>query len=209
MWQSCSYGATSSSTTNWFTLVGPLRSREFHADCSNQVTIDGLDMDAGRAQITQPFQAQAGATYFTLRNSKVHNVMNANAMMVLEGSNFTLDNNDIYDGLNNTNGAIHDECLRAQPVNNMTMTRNHFWSCAVMDVFITGSEQATNWLVENNIFEAPLGSSGNAANGFAFRGGGDGPTPSPNGFVMRYNTFGSTGVQINPSDNPVMGGGFT
>ena len=67
---------------------------------------------------------------------------------------------------------------------------------------------ATNWLVENNIFEAPLGSSGNAANAFAFRGGGS-PSPSPDGFVLRYNTFGSTGVQINTTDNPVTSRGFT
>ena len=207
-WQSCSRGASSASTTNWFSLVGPIRTTEFHADCSNQVLVDGLDMDAGGVQRTQPFQVQAGATNFTMRNSKVHNSLNSNAMMVLEGSNFVLDNNDIYDGLNNTNGAIHDECLRAQPVDNMTMTRNHFWSCAVMDVFITGTELATNWLVENNIFEAPLGSSGNAANAFAFRGGGS-PSPSPDGFVLRYNTFGSTGVQINTTDNPVTSRGFT
>jgi chitodextrinase len=207
-WQTCQRGASSTTTTNWFTLVGPIKTREFHADCSDRVTVDGLDMDAGGVQITQPFQVQADATNFTLRNSKVHNALNANAMMVLEGSNFVLDGNDIYDGLNNTNGVIHDECLRAQPVDNMTMTRNHFWSCAVMNVFITGTELATNWLVENNVFEAPLGSSGNAANGFAFRGGGS-PSPSPDGFVMRYNTFGSTGVQINSSDNPVTSRGFS
>jgi hypothetical protein len=208
IWQSCSPGASSSSTTNWLTIVGPLKSREFHADCSNQITVDNLDMDAGGQQISQPFQVQAGATNFTLRNSKVHNALNPNSMMVLGGSNFTIDNNDIYDDLNNTGGAIHDECLRAQPVSNMTMSRNHFWSCNVMDVFITDSEQATNWLVENNIFEAPTGSAGNAANAFAFRSGGS-PSPSPDGFVLRYNTFGSTGVQANQTDNPPTSRGFT
>jgi hypothetical protein len=208
IWQSCSPGANSSSTTNWLTIVGPLKSREFHADCSNQVTVDGLDMDAGGQQISQPFQVQSGATNFTLRNSKVHNALNPNAMMVLEGTNFTFDNNDIYDDLNNTNGAIHDECFRAQPVTGMTMTRNHFWSCNVMDVFITGSETASNWTVENNIFEAPTGSSGNAANGFAFRCGGT-PSPSPDGFVLRYNTFGSSGVQLCASDSPPTSNGFT
>jgi chitodextrinase len=207
-WQSCVRGAASTSTTNWFTLVGPIKTREFHADCSNQVTVDGLDMDAGGVQITQPFQVQAGATNFTLRNSKVHNALNSNAMMVLQGSNFVLDNNDIYDGLNNTNGAIHDECVRAQPVNGMTMTRNHIWSCAVMDVFLTGSEYATDWLVENNVFEPPLGSSGNSTNAFAFRCGGS-PSPSPDNFVMRYNTFGSTGVQLCAGDSPPTSRGFT
>ena len=83
-----------------------------------------------------------------------------------------IDRNHIYDDLNNTDGAIHDQCLRTQPVQNMTMTRNHFWSCPVMDVFLTGDSGrnlATNWLVENNIFEAPTGSSGNAANAIFVR----------------------------------------
>ena len=208
IWQSCGYGAASTTTTNWFTLVGPIRTSQFHADCSNRVVIDGLDMNGGGAAVTQPFNAQSGATNFTLRNSKIHNAKNASAMMVLEGSNFVIDNNDIYDLINDTGGAIHDECLRAQPVNNMTMTRNHFWSCNVMDVFITGSGTATNWLVENNIFEAPTGSAGNAENGCAFRGGGE-PSPNPDGFILRYNTFADTGVQINGSDNPVTANGFT
>ena len=207
-WQSCNYGANSSSTTNWFTLVGPIRTREFHADCSNRVTVDRMDMNAGGAQITQPFQVQADATYFTLRNSKVHNVLNANAMMVIEGSNYTFDHNEIYDDLNNTNGAIHDECMYVLSVSNMTMTRNHFWSCNIQDVFLTGSERASNWRVENNIFEAPTGSSGNAANAFAFRAGSS-PSPSPDGFVLRYNTFGSSGVQVNQTDNPPTSAGFT
>jgi chitodextrinase len=198
IWQSCSPGANSSSTTNWLTIVGPLKSREFHADCSNQITVDNLDMDAGRQQITQPFQAQAGTTNFTLRNSKVHDALNPNAMMVLEGSNFTIDNNDIYNDLNNTNGAIHDECLRTQPVQNMKLTRNHFWSCNVMDVFLTGGSGrnlATNWLIENNIFEAPTGSSGNAANAVFVRDGSDAYVV-PDGFIVRYNTFGSSGMYL-------------
>ena len=152
-------------------------------------------MDHGGTQVTQPFNAQAGATNFTLRNSKVHGALNPNAMMVLSGTNFVIDHNDIYDDLNNTNGAIHDECLRTQPVQNMTLTRNHFWSCNVMNVFLTGDSGrnlASNWVVENNVFEAPTGSSGNAANAFFIRGTCDAYVV-PDGFLMRYNTFGSTG----------------
>ena len=77
IWQSCGYGAASTTTTNWFTLVGPIRTSQFHADCSNQVVIDGLDMNGGGAAVTQPFNAQSGATNFTLRNSKIHNAKNA------------------------------------------------------------------------------------------------------------------------------------
>jgi chitodextrinase len=192
---------------NNITFVGPVRARSFQADYTTNVTVDNWDVDVGGQQITQPFHVEFAAN-FTLRNSKVHNALNSNAMMVLGGSNFTFDNNDIYDDLNNTGGAIHDECFRAQPVTGMTMTRNHFWSCNVMDVFITDSETASNWIVENNIFEAPTGSSGNAANAFAFRAGGT-PSPAPDGFVLRYNTFGSSGVQINGVDNPPTARGFT
>jgi hypothetical protein len=78
----------------------------------------------------------------------------------------------------------------------------------VMDVFLTGSEYATDWLVENNVFEPPLGSSGNSTNAFAFRCG-SAPSPSPDNFVMRYNTFGSTGVQLCAGDSPPTSRGFT
>ena len=181
---------------NNITFLGPVTAREFRADHTVGVTVDGWNVTGNGAQITQPFHVgESGTSNFTLRNSKVHGYMNPNAMVVLNGTNFVIDHNDIYDDLNNTNGAIHDECFRTQPVSNMTLTRNHFWSCNVMDVFLTGSDLATNWLVENNVFEAPTGSSANAANGFAFRCGSS-PAPVPDGFVMRYNTFGSTGVQL-------------
>ena len=38
------------------------------------------------------------------------------------------------------------------------------WSCFVMDVFIGEGTNSSNVLFENNIFEAPTGSSGNANN---------------------------------------------
>jgi hypothetical protein len=195
IWQSCTFGVN---TTNWITIVGPMRSTEFHADCSNQVTVDGLDMNSGGAQITQPFSVQTDATNFTLRNSKIHNVMNPNAMMVLSGSNFTIDNNDIYDDLNNTNGLIHDECLRTQPVQHMRLTRNHLWACNVMGVFLTGDQGrnlATDWLIENNVFEAPTGSTGNSDNAIFVRNGSDAYVV-PDGFIIRYNTFGSSGITV-------------
>jgi hypothetical protein len=146
------------------------------------------------------------STNFTLRNSKVHNAQNANAMMVFIGAEgpWVFDNNDIYDDRDTTNGGVHTECLRADPLNNVVMTRNHFWACSTMDVFLTGSEKATNWLVENNIFEKPLGPNENA---FAFRSGGV-PSPSPDGFVFRYNTVAS-GMQINNADNSPTTRGFT
>jgi hypothetical protein len=207
IWQSC--GAGDSTKANWVKLIGPIKSTEFHADCTNQVYVDSLDMDSGGVQITQPFDAQSGATNFTLKNSKIHNVLNANAMMVIQGVGpFVFDNNDIYDDRNNTNGAIHEECLRFQPAQNVTLTRNHIWDCNVMDVFLTGDAGQnlySNWVVENNIFEPPTGSQGNADSGFLFRSGAD-AYAKPDGMILRYNTF-ITGLVVGETlTNPTANG---
>ena len=134
IYQTCQSGPASTSTTNWFKLTGPLKMAEFHADCSDHVYLDKVDVDmtdavrrtctgdSGRTYscTPQPFHVGAGnnpgdiASNFTLRNSKVHDALNAGAMMWLgtPGTNFVLDHNEIYNLINNTNGDIHDECVR-------------------------------------------------------------------------------------------------
>jgi hypothetical protein len=196
-WQDCRTGPNSASTTNWFTLIGPIRTTQFHADCSNRVTIDRLDMDAGRTHISQPFHVGAGlhngddATNFTLRNSRVHDAYNSGAMMWLgtPGRNFVLDHNEIYNDLNDTDGGIHDECVRVSHLTNFRFTRNHMWSCQTMDLFITEGDLVSNFVIENNVFEAPTGSEGNSHNAIFFG-------RAPDNVTIRYNTFGSSGITV-------------
>jgi hypothetical protein len=196
-WQSCRTGPSSDSTTNWFTLIGPITTTEFRADCSNRVSVDRLNMDSRRLRITQPFHVGAGVhdgdnvTNFTLRNSKVHDAYNSGAMMWLgtPGRNFVLDHNEIYNDINDTDGVVHDECVRFSNLSNVRFTRNHIWSCNVMDVFIGEGTVSSNIVFENNVFEAPTGSSGNSHNAIF-------TSHPPDNWVVRYNTFGSSGLTV-------------
>ena len=87
-------------------------------------------------------------------------------------------------------------------VTNLTLKRNHFYHCSIMDVFITGDAVSNGGYVENNVFEKPW-SGGNA---FHFRNGGD-PSPDPNNWDFRYNTFVGA-LSVSSSENPVGSGGM-
>jgi Right handed beta helix region len=223
IFQTCQSGPTSASTTNWFKLTGPIRMAEFRADCSDHVYLDNVDVDVGGAVrelcrgdsgathlcTPQPFHVGGGdgtragdiATNFTLRNSKVHDALNAGAMMWLgtPGANFVLDHNKIYNLINDTNGDIHDECIRFSDLSHVRFTRNHMWSCFVMDIYVNQGSRFFDVLIENNVFEAPTGSVGNAGNAI-FVG------KPPDTVVIRYNTFGSSGMTV--LEHPI-GGGLT
>ena len=223
IYQTCQSGPSSTSTTNWFKLTGPLKMAEFHADCSDHVYLDKVDVDmsgavrrtcfgdSGRtyACTPQPFHVGAGnnpgdiVSNFTLRNSKVHDALNAGAMMWLgtPGTNFVLDHNEIFNLINDTNGDIHDECVRLSDMQHLRFTRNQMWSCFVMDVFVTEA-RLFDAVFENNVFEAPTGSAGNSANAIFF-------ARPPDTVTIRYNTFGSTGVTIPDASTFPIGGGLT
>ena len=106
------------------------------------------------------------------------------------GRNIVLDHNEIYDDINDTDGVVHDECIRASSLSNFTFTRNHMWSCNVMDLFFGEGELASNLVIENNVFEGPTGSEGNSHNAIYFG------SPAPDNVSIRYNTFGSSGVTV-------------
>ena len=81
--------------------------------------------------------------------------------------------------------------MYAWDVTNLTLKRNHFYHCAVMDVFITGGSTAEGGYIENNVFEKPWSTTGNISNSalaFHFRNGGN-PSPDPSDWDFRYNTF--------------------
>jgi hypothetical protein len=106
--------------------------------------------------------------------------------------------------------GAHTECMYAWRVTNLTLRRNHFYHCSVMDVFITGGDVTTGGLVENNVFEKPWENTGqisNTALAFHFRNGGSPPTPDPSNWDFRYNTFVGP-LSITTDANPVGAGGM-
>ena len=106
--------------------------------------------------------------------------------------------------------GAHTECMYANSVTGLTLKRNHFYHCSVMDVFITGDGSPDGGYVENNVFEKPWENTGvisNSALAFHFRNGGSPPSPDPSNWDFRYNTFVGP-LSIDPSSNPVGSGGL-
>lgn len=160
IWQTCSPGLDNTKA-NWVNIQGPIKVDELDADCTDHATVDGIDLNAlwdRSGNTTHPFSAQ-NVDHFVLRNSQIHNALNSDGMMWFSGqpNGITVDNNQIFDLNNNSGGAIHDECLRVQEVIGMTISRNHFYNCAVMDIFVTSSSSsstAANGLtLSSNILE--------------------------------------------------------
>ena len=169
---------------------------------SDHTYIDDGEMDAtGLGNNSQCFHIERSA-FITLENSDLHDRLNGEALFwdAGGGNNLVMDHNNIYDDRNNTGGAIHTECVRFSTETNVTISRNHFWSCDVYDLFFSGTDLRTNYLLENNVFEQPLGPNNL---GFAFRANGS-PTPSPDGMTIRYNVFASD-IQL-PDGQPTANG---
>ena len=188
-------------------FVGPVSARTFRSDRASNVVVDGWNIDCNGCNSVQIFHLES-ASNVTVRNSEIQDNTN-DSLMWISGSNLTFENNKIHDaGLTAGSGA-HTECLYAWNVTNLTLKRNHFYHCGVMDVFITGSDVANGGLVENNVFEKPWESTGrisNSAFAFHFRNGGN-PSPDPSNWDFRYNTFVGP-LSITPDENPVGSGGM-
>jgi chitodextrinase len=187
-------------------FVGPATSRTFRSDRASNVVVDGWNVDCGGCVNVQTFHLEA-ADNVTVKNSEISD--NTDAPLIwISGSNLTFENNVIHDaGLRAGSGA-HTECMYAWSVTNLTLKRNHFYHCSVMDVFITGSSVANGGYIENNVFEKPWSSTGNISNSalaFHFRNGGD-PSPDPNNWDFRHNTF--VGPLSISNENPVGTGGM-
>ena len=156
------------------TFAGPVSARSFRSDTANNIVVDGWRVDCGGCDGEQMFHIEQ-ASNVTVRNSDISDNKN-DSLMWINGSNLTFENNQIHDaGLPSGSGS-HTECMYAQSVTNLTLKRNHFYHCSVMDVFITGSDVANGGYVENNVFEKPWMSTGvisNSALAFQFRNGGE------------------------------------
>ena len=189
-------------------FVGPVTARTFRSDKASNVVVSGWRVDCGGCVGVQTFHVE-DASNVTVRNSDIGNNTD-NSLIWISGSNLRFENNRIHDaGLRPGSGA-HTECMYAWNVTNLTLKRNHFFHCSVMDVFITGSDVARGGLVENNVFEKPWEHTGrvsDSALAFHFRNGGAPPTPDPSGWVFRYNTFVGP-LSITTDANPVGAGGL-
>ncbi len=190
------------------TFLGPVTARTFRSDGGSNIVVDGWRVDCGGCDNVQMFHLES-ATNVTVRNSDISDNQN-NSLIWIQGTNLTFENNVIHDAGLPSGSSAHTECMYAWNVTNLTLKRNHFYHCAVMDVFITGSSVAHGGVVENNIFEKPWSSTGqisNTALAFHFRNGGSPPTPDPDNWDFRYNTFVGP-LSITTDANPVGAGGM-
>ena len=139
-------------------FVGPATARTFRSDQASNIVVDGWNVDCNGCNNEQIFHLEA-ANNVTVRNSEIQDNRN-NSLMWVSGSNLTFENNKIHDAGLPSGSASHTECLYAWSVTNLTLKRNHFYHCAVMDVFITGNNTASGGYIENNIFEKPWENTG-------------------------------------------------
>ena len=191
---------------NNINFVGPATSHTFYNDYTSNITVNGWTVDCGGCDSTQIFHLEE-SNNIRVMNSDISDNTN-DSLVFINGSNLTFENNRIHDaGLGNT--GAHTECMYVWQVTNLTLKRNHFYHCSIMDVFITGDAVSNGGYVENNVFEKPWSSTGvisNNLNAFHFRNGGD-PSPDPNNWDFRYNTFVGP-LSVSPSENPVGSGGM-
>ena len=188
-------------------FVGPVTARTFRSDGTRNLLVDRWRVDCGGCDGEQIFHLE-DAENAVVRNSNIGDNKN-NSLIWISGSNITFDHNVIHDAGLPDGSAAHTECMYAWRVTKLTLRRNHFYHCSVMDVFITGGDVSTGGLVENNVFERPWENTGRVSRwgyAFHFRNGGS-PSPDPSGWVFRYNTF-VGGLSISTDENPVGPGGL-
>ena len=188
------------------TFVGPVTARTFRSDQTSNVSVRSWTVDCGGCSGIQTFHVER-SEHFTVRDSNIGNNRNAPLVWV-SGNDLTFENNLIHDADLTRGSGAHTECMYAWDVTGLTLKRNHFYHCAVMDVFITGSGVANGGFVENNVFEKPWTSYEGSSNGLAFhfRNGGP-PSPDPSNWDFRYNTFVGP-LSVTTEENPVGAGGM-
>ncbi len=184
------------------TFVGPVTARTFRSDQNDNITVDNWIVDCSGCDGVQIFHVEASNNVL-VKNSDISDNKN-NSLIWINGSNLTFENNRIHDAGLPLGSSAHTECVYVWNVTNLTLTRNHFYRCAVMDVFITGGAVSNGGFVENNVFEKPWENTGvvsETALAFHFRNGGN-PSPDPNDWDFRYNTFVGP-LSVEPDENPV------
>jgi hypothetical protein len=141
--------------------------RQIKSDADN-ITFDGLDMDAGGTKTTGAVFEHGGSRNVTLRNSRVGNVVDEKGAM-LGGSNSTdptnlvIDNVEFHDVMVRGSG-VHNECIMAHAPG-ITIRNSTFRNCHTMDISLGrgdwyGQPPYGNVVLENNVFGHSVDGSG-------------------------------------------------
>ena len=110
--------------------------RQLHSDADN-ITFDGLDLDAGGTKTAGAVFEHGAASNVTLKNSRVGNVVDEKGAMLGGSSstaktNLVIDNVDFHDVRAVTSG-VHNECIMAHAPG-ITIRNSTFTNCATMDI---------------------------------------------------------------------------
>jgi hypothetical protein len=147
--------------------------RQLMSDADN-ITFDGLDLDAGGGTTTGAVFEHGGAFNVTLKNSRVGNVADEKGAMLggsssTDSTNMVIDNVEFHDVVQRTSG-VHNECIMAHAPG-ITIRNSTFRNCATMDISLGrgdwwGQQPYGNVVLENNVF----GHSLNGQNGWHYFG---------------------------------------
>jgi hypothetical protein len=127
---------------------------------ADNITFDGLDLDAGGTKTNWAVFEHGGAYNVTLKNSRVGNVVDEKGAM-LGGSdstnptNLVIDNVEFHDVVQQGSG-VHNECIMAHAPG-ITIRNSTFRNCATMDISLSrgswwGQQPYGNVVLENNVF---------------------------------------------------------
>jgi hypothetical protein len=103
----------------------------------------------------------------------------------------------IFDGVDiHGTGEETNGCMYAADVQGMTIRNSIFRNCGESDLFVTHflGDEPTDLVLENNVFEAPVGPDPQAPSPFAIKVAN---FTDVQGFEFRYNTFGAE-LQLEP-----------
>jgi len=134
--------------------------RQLMSDADN-VTYDGLDLDAGGTKTDGAVFETGGAAHVTLKNSKVGNVVDQKGAL-LGGQespaslHTVIDNVLFHDVMYSGSGDVHQECVFSQTAG-LTLRNSTFTNCSTMDISINrgdwwGQQPYGNVTIENNVF---------------------------------------------------------
>jgi hypothetical protein len=141
--------------------------RQLHSDADN-VTFDGLDLDAGGTKTTGAVFEHGAARNVTLKNSRVGNVVDEKGAMLGGSSstsptNVVIDNVDFHDVIQQGD-AVHNECVMTHAPG-ITIRNSTFRNCATMDISLGrgdwwGQQPYGSVVLENNVFGHSVNGSG-------------------------------------------------